>query len=174
MAKFSIFPDDDEEDDYVGVGGPSCPTRKRPRLGPSHSSPTPSPSSGESDAAEPRPEGDGEQDYDGDNYYDEEEDDFDPIPNNDPGSDLSPWRPGSLRSPRADHDDDEPQPRLAATDGGDRSVSVCLSDPDVLDCCVCFEPLTVPVFQVLFFLLIPYFSFSFFFFGEFCMILKPP
>lgn len=31
-----------------------------------------------------------------------------------------------------------------------RPVSVVFTDPDVLDCFICYEPLTVPVFQVSF------------------------
>ncbi|KAJ1434248.1 hypothetical protein SESBI_05595 [Sesbania bispinosa] len=30
----------------------------------------------------------------------------------------------------------------------DRSIPVLLSDPDMLDCCICYEPLSIPVFQV--------------------------
>ena len=30
----------------------------------------------------------------------------------------------------------------------DRSISVTLTDPDVLDCCICYEPLSAPIFQV--------------------------
>lgn len=33
---------------------------------------------------------------------------------------------------------------------GDGSISVTLTDPDVLDCPICLEPLTIPVFQVKF------------------------
>lgn len=33
-------------------------------------------------------------------------------------------------------------------DKTDGQLSVILSDPDVLDCLICFEPLTLPVFQV--------------------------
>nr|AFK36482.1 unknown [Lotus japonicus] len=29
----------------------------------------------------------------------------------------------------------------------ERSVPVIITDPDVLDCCICYEPLSVPVFQ---------------------------
>ncbi|KAK7363238.1 hypothetical protein VNO77_05372 [Canavalia gladiata] len=29
----------------------------------------------------------------------------------------------------------------------DRSISVFVSDPDVFDCCICYEPLNAPVFQ---------------------------
>lgn len=29
-----------------------------------------------------------------------------------------------------------------------RSIPIFVSDPDVLDCCICYEPLSAPVFQV--------------------------
>ncbi|KAG4999591.1 hypothetical protein JHK82_020764 [Glycine max] len=35
----------------------------------------------------------------------------------------------------------------AGTSTRDRSVPIFVSDPDVLDCCICYEPLTSPVFQ---------------------------
>ncbi|XP_020234551.1 E3 ubiquitin-protein ligase SINA-like 10 [Cajanus cajan] len=35
----------------------------------------------------------------------------------------------------------------AATNGRDRSIPIFVSDPDVLDCCICYEPLNAPVFQ---------------------------
>jgi hypothetical protein len=28
------------------------------------------------------------------------------------------------------------------------SVSVMISDPNSFDCCICFQPLSIPVFQV--------------------------
>ncbi|PON58507.1 E3 ubiquitin-protein ligase SIN-like [Trema orientale] len=34
-----------------------------------------------------------------------------------------------------------------ATNRTEKSIPVVLTDPDVLDCCICFEPLTIPVFQ---------------------------
>ena len=40
----------------------------------------------------------------------------------------------------------------------DRSISVTITDPDVLDCCICYEPLSAPVFQVSF----PFFPTFFF------------
>ena len=50
-------------------------------------------------------------------------------------------------------------PAAAPTDGSsvatnidDKSISVVLTDPDVLDCFICFEPLSLPVFQVINFL----------------------
>ncbi|KAI9126828.1 hypothetical protein K1719_002424 [Acacia pycnantha] len=31
--------------------------------------------------------------------------------------------------------------------GGDGSIPVTLTDPDILDCCICCQPLTIPIFQ---------------------------
>ncbi|GMN28304.1 hypothetical protein TIFTF001_001993 [Ficus carica] len=41
---------------------------------------------------------------------------------------------------------EENHPRPLASDR-DRSISFFLTDPDVLDCSICFDPLTIPVFQ---------------------------
>ncbi|GAV75818.1 Sina domain-containing protein [Cephalotus follicularis] len=41
--------------------------------------------------------------------------------------------------------DDSVSEKVGPTNGG--SISVTLTDPDVLDCCICYETLTVPVFQ---------------------------
>ncbi|TKY59578.1 E3 ubiquitin-protein ligase SINA 10 [Spatholobus suberectus] len=35
----------------------------------------------------------------------------------------------------------------SATTGRDRSIPIFVSDPDVFDCCICYEPLNAPVFQ---------------------------
>lgn len=48
------------------------------------------------------------------------------------------------QQPRSDDKDDITE---GPTDSGE-PVSVILSDPDVLDCSICFHPLTIPVFQV--------------------------
>lgn len=37
---------------------------------------------------------------------------------------------------------------VSASENWDRSISVTLSDPDVFDCCICYEPLSIPIFQV--------------------------
>ncbi|XP_072084726.1 uncharacterized protein [Arachis hypogaea] len=50
---------------------------------------------------------------------------------------------GEARS--AEHDEN---PVGSVSDDKDRSISVTIIDPDVLDCCICYEPLTSPVFQV--------------------------
>lgn len=39
---------------------------------------------------------------------------------------------------------------VSAPENRDRSISVTLSDPDVFDCCICYEPLSIPIFQVRF------------------------
>ncbi|RYR64351.1 E3 ubiquitin-protein ligase SINA-like 10 isoform X1 [Arachis hypogaea] len=49
---------------------------------------------------------------------------------------------GEARS--AEHDEN---PVGSVSDDKDRSISVTIIDPDVLDCCICYEPLTSPVFQ---------------------------
>ncbi|KAI9122563.1 hypothetical protein K1719_006403 [Acacia pycnantha] len=36
---------------------------------------------------------------------------------------------------------------VSAPENWDRSISVTLSDPDVFDCCICYEPLSIPIFQ---------------------------
>lgn len=53
--------------------------------------------------------------------------------------------------------DDELEDQLDGENGEtvrDGSISVTLTDPDVLDCPICLEPLTIPVFQVEFHFLI--------------------
>ncbi|RDX69057.1 E3 ubiquitin-protein ligase SINA-like 10, partial [Mucuna pruriens] len=35
----------------------------------------------------------------------------------------------------------------SATSSRDRNIPVLVSDPDVFDCCICYEPLSAPVFQ---------------------------
>ncbi|XP_074308333.1 E3 ubiquitin-protein ligase SINA-like 10 [Silene latifolia] len=45
------------------------------------------------------------------------------------------------------NDDDETNSTARTNNSSGGPVSVILSDPDVLDCSICFEPLTVPVFQ---------------------------
>lgn len=47
-----------------------------------------------------------------------------------------------------------------------KNVSAIISDPDVLDCFICCEPLTVPVFQVSFYLLL---FWLLFFLYQFCI-----
>lgn len=57
----------------------------------------------------------------------------------------------------ADGGDDELEDQLDGENGetvGDGSISVILTDPDVLDCPICLEPLAIPVFQVEFHFLI--------------------
>lgn len=51
---------------------------------------------------------------------------------------------GESRSP-VNRFNENPRSPIVNTD---KSIYVLLSDPDVLDCCICFEPLTIPVFQV--------------------------
>ncbi|KAH9602108.1 hypothetical protein KSS87_007392 [Heliosperma pusillum] len=50
---------------------------------------------------------------------------------------------------QSDDADDETNSTARTNNSSARPVSVILSDPDVLDCSICFEPLTVPVFQCL-------------------------
>ena len=46
------------------------------------------------------------------------------------------------------HDGSNSNANGAGTSSRDRSVPIFVSDPDVLDCCICYEPLAAPVFQV--------------------------
>ncbi|KAG5029163.1 hypothetical protein AAZX31_05G114600 [Glycine max] len=45
------------------------------------------------------------------------------------------------------HDGSNSNANGAGTSSRDRSVPIFVSDPDVLDCCICYEPLAAPVFQ---------------------------
>jgi len=54
-----------------------------------------------------------------------------------------------------EREDHHPAPPNRATPNGSasnetrvRSIPIFVSDPDVLDCCICYEPLSAPVFQV--------------------------
>ncbi|XP_047172391.1 E3 ubiquitin-protein ligase SINA-like 10 isoform X2 [Vigna umbellata] len=53
-----------------------------------------------------------------------------------------------------EREDHHPAPPQRATPNGSasnatrvRSIPIFVSDPDVLDCCICYEPLSAPVFQ---------------------------
>jgi E3 ubiquitin-protein ligase SIAH1 len=63
-------------------------------------------------------------------FYDEEEEDN--VEEEDPG-------PTVTVGPRSNG---------GAQVGRDGSISVTLTDPEVLDCSICYEPLSIPVFQV--------------------------
>ena len=141
MAKFSLFGDEEDDDE-----GPSCPPLKRPRF--DHPSPT---SSDDDDDDDEAPQRQDEEDDDDDDY------DGDQIDDVDDGLDIQ-QAEGEEHSVEDQNSDlnvvsisanasQENHPRPLASDR-DRSISVFLTDPDVLDCSICFDPLTIPVFQV--------------------------
>lgn len=72
---------------------------------------------------------------------------FNPSPSSSSSADQSPpphhQQQQSSKEDDADADDDSTE---EVTELGG-SISVTLSDPDVLDCPICFLPLTIPVFQ---------------------------
>jgi len=103
MAKFSIFRDDDDEDEEFSVRSPK---RRRTSENPSFSQPS------------------------------QNEDEF---------SDHRRQQP-QTRLKDDNHNDDDADSVDEPTKSG--SMPVILSDPDVLDCSICFNPLTIPVFQV--------------------------
>lgn len=141
MAKFSLFGDEEDDDE-----GPSCPPLKRPRF--DHPSPTYSDDDDEEALLRQHEEHD-DDDYDGDQIDDvddgldiqqiEGEEHSVEDQGGDQNSDLN------VVSVSA-HASQENHPRPRASDR-DRSISVFLTDPDVLDCSICFDPLTIPVFQ---------------------------
>ncbi|XP_019182860.1 PREDICTED: putative E3 ubiquitin-protein ligase SINA-like 6 [Ipomoea nil] len=126
MTKFSLFEDD------LGAGpstrSPSLlPTPKKRRTVPSKPSPEPEPEEIEAEDEEEEEveveEGEAEEE-------EEEEDDEDGREEMVPGS-----------------DDFTETDRGSEDQSGNGSVYVQLTDPDVLDCPICFDSLTIPVFQ---------------------------
>lgn len=70
-----------------------------------------------------------------------------------------PWRSRSARQPptndreeSSEEEEDPAEDEENATDERTNGpVSWIVSDPELLDCPICFEPLTIPVFQVIWF-----------------------
>ncbi|KAI4331949.1 hypothetical protein L6164_016894 [Bauhinia variegata] len=153
MVKFSIDGDDDGE-------GPSNPRQKRQRISVLLGT------AGEdveeqSGTAEEELEGEeSEQEQEG---MQSEENDDPTFVNNDDGTPLS-IRLRSNNSGREDavsmmNDDDTPlgirlrsinsgtENAVSVIKGRGKYVSVFLTEPEVLDCFICYEPLSIPVFQ---------------------------
>nr|GMD00919.1 putative E3 ubiquitin-protein ligase SINA-like 6 [Ipomoea batatas] len=122
MTKFSLFEDD------LGAGpstrSPSLsPTPKKRRTLPSKPSPEPEEIEAEDEGEEEVEEGEGEEE-------EAEEDDEDWCEEMVPGS-----------------EDFTETDRVSEGQSGQGSICVQLTDPDVLDCPICFDSLTIPVFQ---------------------------
>ncbi|KAF7842333.1 E3 ubiquitin-protein ligase SINA-like 10 [Senna tora] len=131
MAKFSVSGEDDGE-------GPSNPTPKRRRIAISYFT------DGEDDREDignpSGTEGEGDVSAQESQLVQREEhvaDDQDPVAEN--SDDFFWFRPISNNN-SGEND-------VSATENRDRSISVMLTDPDVLDCCICYEPLSIPIFQ---------------------------
>ncbi|KAI4324058.1 hypothetical protein L6164_023624 [Bauhinia variegata] len=132
MAKFSVDGDDDGE-------GPSNPSQKRQRtsvlfgtaredVGCQSSSEEIQEEELEDEESEQEQEGmQSEENYDDPTLYSN----YDDSPHS--------------AIPRSNNNDREDP--VSVMTGRDKSISVFLTDPEVLDCFICYEPLSIPVFQ---------------------------
>ncbi|KAI8018909.1 E3 ubiquitin-protein ligase SINA-like 10 [Camellia lanceoleosa] len=122
MAKFSVGREDESE-------GPSSPRPKKLRTT-TTTPPQPQQQQQFRRYDQPVVEEEEDEDEEAESEYDDDDDDDED-----------------------DEDDDETEAershavRVSLGSSGDGSISVTLTDPDVLDCPICLEHLTIPVFQ---------------------------
>lgn len=130
MAKFSVGGDDDGE-------GPSNPTQKRRRI-------TVCCGTVGEDAREDIGDTSGTE-----HQPDDLEQEVEVVPSEEhDADDEDPFGFDSLILVRSKSNDSGGKNTVSSTQNRDRSISLTLTDPDVLDCCICYEPLTIPTFQV--------------------------
>lgn len=152
MAKFSLDRDEDGE-------GPSSPEPKRLRIS------VQSDVAGRDNQEQYEEEEGKESDEDeGDDEIYEEEDSEE-----DASEEVEEEEISEEEAQRWQEEDSSVSVGPRSNSGGqlcrDGSIIVTLTDPEVLDCTICFEPLSCPVFQVHFNL----FSFIFYFFARLCV-----
>ncbi|CDP02721.1 unnamed protein product [Coffea canephora] len=147
MARFSLGDEADERERSDPSSSSSRPTPKRQKL---TVSPQPQPSQPAVDA--PIQTNDLVQVVEGDAEEEEEEESEYEIEAEEEGSE---YEDQEEEDDDEDDDDDQeeddrilqPQPEVNGDGNRDGPISVTLTDPDVLDCPICIEPLSIPVFQ---------------------------
>ena len=70
------------------------------------------------------------------------------------GEEASEGEEESEGEPEEEEESGAEQGAMSPQTSRDGSISITLTDPEVLDCAICYEALTIPVFQVGLYLLV--------------------